>query len=55
MPVQFGALNRDYSEDFRTGMNIGAFPALLQDGLELLMATSGSGIPNDGERPAPDQ
>jgi hypothetical protein len=41
-------LNRDFPDDPRAGVHIGAFPAFQQDRCEVWTATSTSGSPNGG-------
>jgi hypothetical protein len=47
MPI---LLNRDSPDESQTGINVGVFPALLQDRREVLTATSTSGNPNAWSR-----
>src|SRR5260370_25392809 len=42
--------NRDSPDESQTGINVRVFPALLQDGREVLTATSTSGNPNAWSR-----
>ncbi len=41
-------ITRDSPDESQTGINVRVFPALLQDGREMWLATSSSGSPNDG-------
>src|SRR5258707_4957086 len=49
-PEGVNDIDRDSPEESQTGINVRVFPALLQDGSEVLTATSTSGNPNAWSR-----